>query len=183
MRISEDRYRGELQRIEIGLRFLHHEARTQTIRVWTGLSNDRIRNLYRSYVQYAPYHVPRHRGKSPQQISYFTRSVRMQEETATLARMLSLIGAIPPQPGMERVVTLPNLTRGRLVCNAFEIYKAQFPSGQISFEHAIFLTTSLIRADQLVLGNCMDCGGLLVIEQLSMRLKRCIHCARYSKRL
>jgi hypothetical protein len=179
MRISEDRYRGELQRIEIGLRFLQHEARTQTIRAWTGLTSDRIRNLYRSYVLYAPCHVPRHRGKSPHQITYFARSLRMQEETATLARLLSLIGAIPPQPD---VLTLPNLTRGRLVCHAFEIYKAQFPSGQISFEHAIFLTTSLIRADQLMLGNCMDCGGLLVIEQLSMRLRRCVHCAHYSKR-
>jgi len=46
MRISEDRYERDRQRLELALRFLTHEARTQTIRVWTGLSDDRIRKLY-----------------------------------------------------------------------------------------------------------------------------------------
>ena len=30
--------------------FIRHEARTHTIRAWTGLSDDRIRKLYRSYL-------------------------------------------------------------------------------------------------------------------------------------
>jgi hypothetical protein len=46
MRISENRYERDRQRLELALRFLTHEARTQTIRVWTGLSDDRIRKLY-----------------------------------------------------------------------------------------------------------------------------------------
>ncbi len=46
MRISEDRYDRDRQRLELALRFLTHEARTQTIRHWTGLSDDRIRKLY-----------------------------------------------------------------------------------------------------------------------------------------
>ena len=45
MRISDDRYSRERARMELALRFLHHEARTQTIRAWTGLSDDRIRKL------------------------------------------------------------------------------------------------------------------------------------------
>jgi hypothetical protein len=53
MRISEDRYDRDRQRLELALRFLTHEARTQTIRVWTGLSDDRIRKLYKSY-HYCP---------------------------------------------------------------------------------------------------------------------------------
>ena len=32
MRISDDRYNGERLRMELALRFLRHEARTQTIR-------------------------------------------------------------------------------------------------------------------------------------------------------
>lgn len=181
MRISEDRYRRELQSLEVALRFLQHEARSRTIRAWTGLSIDRIRNLYRSYVLYAPSYVPRHRGKSPHQVSFFTRSVRMQEETACLARLLSLIGAIPPQPGSERVLVLPNLGRGRLICDGFEIYKRQFPSGQISFEHAVFLTTSLICAAELRLGNCVGCGGLLVLEIPVSRHQRCVECSTGSR--
>jgi hypothetical protein len=45
MRISDDRYAGERARLELALRFLRHQARTQTIRAWTGLSDDRIRNV------------------------------------------------------------------------------------------------------------------------------------------
>jgi hypothetical protein len=43
MRISEDRYSRERLSLDLALRFLRHEARTQTIRMWTGLSDDRIR--------------------------------------------------------------------------------------------------------------------------------------------
>src|SRR5215470_5187127 len=95
MRISDDRYSRERARMELALRFLRHEARTQTIRAWTGLSDDRIRKLYRSYMNHARRHLPRHRGRSPHQIAYFTRSLRLQEETALLASVLSLLGVVP----------------------------------------------------------------------------------------
>jgi len=102
MRISDDRYRRERWALELALRFLRHEARTQTIRAWTGLSDDRIRKLYRSYMSHARRYLPRHRGKSPHQIAYFTRSLRMQEETAVLASVLSLLGVVPASPGAAR---------------------------------------------------------------------------------
>jgi len=35
MRICDDRYRRERLALELALRFLRHEARTQTIRAWT----------------------------------------------------------------------------------------------------------------------------------------------------
>src|SRR5215469_9090097 len=95
MRISDDRYSRERARMELALRFLRHEARTQTIRAWTGLSDDRIRKLYRSYMSHVRRELPRHRGKSPHQIAYFTRSLRLQEETAVLASVLSLLGLVP----------------------------------------------------------------------------------------
>src|ERR1700758_3918467 len=98
MRISDDRYRRERGALELALRFLRHEARTQTIRAWTGLSDDRIRKLYRSYLSQARRQLPRHRGKSPHQTAYFTRSLRLQQETAVLASVLSLLGVLPAVP-------------------------------------------------------------------------------------
>ena len=65
MRISDERYSRERLCLDLALRFLRHEARTQTIRTWTGLTDDRIRNLYRSYMSRGALFVPRHRGKSP----------------------------------------------------------------------------------------------------------------------
>lgn len=173
MRISDDRYIRERARMELALRFLYHEARTQTIRTWTGLSDDRIRKLYRSYMSQARRHLPRHRGKSPHQIAYFTRSLRLQQETAVLASVLSLLGVMPAETGGA----LTGLTRGELLCQAFEAFRMLLPAAQISFEHAVFLTTALARGDQLRLGGCSDCGSLLVTERFPLRAVRCHHCA------
>src|SRR5439155_973188 len=129
MRISDDRYRRERWALELALRFLRHEARTQTIRAWTGLSDDRIRKLYRSYMSHARRYLPRHRGKSPHQIAYFTRSLRMQEETAVLASVLSLLGVVPASAGAATPVAVPGLGRGELLCQAFEAYRLLLPTG------------------------------------------------------
>jgi hypothetical protein len=183
MRISDDRYNRERARMELALRFLHHEARTQTIRAWTGLSDDRIRKLYRFYMSQVRRHLPRHRGKSPHQVAYFTRSVRAQEETALLASVLSLLGVLPaaaaaPAAGaVADVRDLPSVARGELLCDAFEAFQLVLPSAQISFEHAVFLATALARGDQLRLDNCGGCGGFVVIEPFQMRAPRCPYCA------
>ncbi len=176
MRILDDRYSRDWLRLELALRFLQHEARTKTIRTWTGLTDDRIRKLYRSYLRRASRHIPRHRGKSPHQIAFFTRSLRLQQETAVLASLLCLIGVMPAQP-MESGQAVPSVMRGSLLCHAFEAYRAFIPSSQISFEHAVFLTTALARGDQLRLDTCKECGGLVVVERFPMRDPRCHHCA------
>ncbi len=177
MRISDDRYSRERLSLDLALRFLRHEARTQTIRLWTGLSDDRIRNLYRSYMSRGANFVPRHRGKSPHQVAYFTRSARLQWETAQLASMLSLFSVIPSQPSPELAASLATVARGEKLCYAFEMYRATIPESQISFEHTVFLAVALVRGDQLRLGGCRDCGGLLVIERLPVRERRCQYCA------
>jgi hypothetical protein len=175
MRICEDRYQHERKCLELALRLLRHEARTQTIRLFTGLSDDRIRKLYRAYMGDVQRHHPRHRGKSPHQISYFTRSLRRQQEATLLASALSLLGALPS--GATRAEQPASaLTRGELLCQAFEAYRQFLPSAQISFEHAYFLVNSLSSGELLRLGNCSECGCLMVTERLPLRATRCHHC-------
>src|SRR6201996_2863435 len=139
MRISDDRYSRERQSLDLALKFLRHEARTQTIRTWTGLSDDRIRNLYRSYIRRGGVFVPRHRGKSPHQVAYFMRSHRVQWEAAQIASLLSLFGVVPPQPSPELAAVLPSVIRGEKLCSAFELFRTTIPTSQISFEHSVFL--------------------------------------------
>jgi hypothetical protein len=176
MRISDDRYSRERQRMELALRFLRHEARTQTIRTWTGLSDDRIRKLYRSYMSQVRRQLPRHRGKSPHQVAYFTRSQQLQLESAALASTLSLLGVIPA-PAPDAAAALPGLARGAQLCAAFEAYRAFVPAAQISFEHAVFLVSALTRGDLLRLGGCAGCGCLVVSERFPAREQRCHLCA------
>src|SRR5205823_997997 len=100
---------------------------------------------YRSYMSHARRYLPRHRGKSPHQIAYFTRSLRMQEETAVLASVLSLLGVVPASAGAATPVAVPGLGRGELLCQAFEAYRLLLPAAQISFEHAVFLPRAARR--------------------------------------
>ncbi|MGQ0834246.1 MAG: hypothetical protein ACT4O5_04860 [Gammaproteobacteria bacterium] len=177
MRVSDDRYSRDRQRLDVALRFIRHEARTHTIRAWTGLTDDRIRKLYRSYLcgnEGAV--VARHRGKSPQQTAFFTRTARVQQESAVFASLCSLLGVVPPRHVGDAARTLPGVSRGELLCQAFEAYRALIASPQITFEHAVFLVTALARGDELRLSGCEDCGSLFVADRLALRGTRCSHC-------
>jgi len=176
MRISDDRYSRERSSLDLALKFLRYEARTQTIRTWTGLTDDRIRNLYRSYMSRGGKFVPRHRGKSPHQVAYFMRSHRLQWETAQLSSLLSLFGVTPVTPSPELAAVLPTVGRGERLCSAYEMFRTTIPGAHISFEHSVFLATALTRGDQLKTGACRECGGLLVMERLPVRERRCQYC-------
>jgi Flagellar transcriptional activator (FlhC) len=178
MRISDDRYSRDRSRFDIAMQFIRHEARTHTIRAWTGLSDDRIRKLYRSYLcdsQAVP--LTRHRGKSPQQVAFFMRTGRARQEAALLASLCRLVGALPEAPAPELIKVLPSLGRGELLCQAYSVYRQMIPQAFISFEHAVFLLTALVRGDELVLSGCRDCAALLIIDRWSLRSARCAHCA------
>jgi hypothetical protein len=180
MRISDDRYSRDRLRLDLALRFIHHEARTHTIRAWTGLTDDRIRKLYRTYLHEADgVSVARHRGKSPRQAAFFTRSLRMRREAAVFASVSSLFGLITPQTILvDRAAQhAPTVARGALLCEAFEAYRALIGESQISFEHAVYLLGALIVGDELRVAHCRDCSGVLVTDRLALRAPVCNECA------
>jgi hypothetical protein len=185
MRISDDRYSRDRLRLDLALRFIHHEARTHTIRAWTGLTDDRIRKLYRTYLfEAGGAKVTRHRGKSPRQAAFFTRSLRMRREAAVFASVSSLFGLITPQtitvlpaavaPAAE---SAPTVARGALLCETFEAYTALMGESQISFEHAVFLLGALLAGDELRVAHCRDCSGVLVTDRLALRVPVCNECS------
>jgi hypothetical protein len=184
MRISDDRYSRDRLRLDLALRFIHHEARTHTIRAWTGLTDDRIRKLYRTYLYEAGgAKVARHRGKSPRQAAFFTRSLRMRREAAVFASVSSLFGLITrqtitiPTTGAREAASAPTVARGALLCEAFEAYTALMGESQISFEHAVYLLGALLAGDELRVAHCRDCSGVLVTDRLALRIPVCNECS------
>lgn len=180
MRISDDRYSRDRLRLDLALRFIHLEARTHTIRAWTGLTDDRIRKLYRTYLLEADGQgVARHRGKSPRQAAFFTRSVRMRRESAVFASVSSLFGLITRDTIMiqKAAQPAPSVMRGALLCEAFETYRALVGESQISFEHAVFLLDALQAGEELRVAHCRDCSGVLVTDSLALRSPMCNDCA------
>jgi hypothetical protein len=177
MRIYDDRYHRERLRFHVALRFIRLEARTHTIRYWTGLTDDRIRKLYRSYLaDSADRLIRRHRGKSPQRAALFLRSARLREQSALLASLYRLLGLLPAAGGAALVSAAPSLRRAELLCQAYEVYRSLVREPSLSFEHALFLQSALTRADELACGACPDCNAVLVIDRWSLRVARCTLC-------
>jgi hypothetical protein len=177
VRISENRYNGDRLRVEVALRFIGFEARTRTIRQWTGLTDDRIRKLYHSYLQ-AGGRTTRHRGNSPRQAGYFLRTVRMRDEASALASLCSLVGLFDGY-GRDLVVRRHpiDVNQAASLCRAYARYQATVRNPAITFEHAVLLVNALVRANELRLGECQGCGALLVIDSLGLRTSLCFLCS------
>jgi hypothetical protein len=179
MRVSDDRYTRDRLRFDLALRMIHHEARTCTIRAWTGLTDDRIRKLYRTYLQQQFAHAPkRHRGKSPRQAAYFLRSPAMRFEATTLASVFSLLGLVSPTLEARTALPAMNLESGDLFCLAYESYLSLHTTPRISFEHAGFLLLALRHRDELKLHLCSHCGGMTLVDVLAAGGAECAACER-----
>ena len=180
MRISDDRYSRDRLRLDIAMQFIRHEARTRTIRQWTGLSDDRIRKLYRSYLQGGGRGLTRHRGKSPQQATFFMRTARLRQEASALAGLCCLIGLLEVRRDSRRDDPAPQpamgVGRATSLCQAYEGYRALLSSPAIGFEHAVLLVNALTRGAELRLGGCHGCGALLVVDSLALRPASCALC-------
>jgi len=179
MRVTEDRYTRDRQRFDLAWRLIHHEARTLTIRAWTGLSDDRIRKLYRTYVAaHGPRSARRHRGKSPRRVAFFFRSPDHRFHAAQLSSFFLLYGLLSGTfIGVESRYRLGSLESGALLCEAYEAYRELHAPARISFEHAWFLLLALARRDELTLSRCESCGGVQLRDLLAQRGSPRVDCS------
>ncbi|HEV2700779.1 MAG TPA: hypothetical protein VGV09_04050 [Steroidobacteraceae bacterium] len=97
----------------------------------------------------AGFAVSRPRGKSRQQRAFFTRSPKLQEESSLLAGVCSLLGALPHAGTPINRQALANLSRGELLCQAFEVYRELVAEPRISFEHLVYLVLALTTGEEL----------------------------------
>jgi hypothetical protein len=181
MRATDDRYRGEQARHDLAVRMIAHEARTGTIRYWTGLSDDRIRKIYSSYFKFQGPGVRRRRGRSPSQIAPLVSNPQRALESGVLVhlmianRLLSFNGA--SQPELQRNVSL-----GHRFCESFETYKALISRPALNIEWAWNLLLSIRRGDELGIERCEDCAFCYIVDRLAMPRSRCPGCACVSWR-
>ena len=176
MRATDDRYRGEQARFELAMRMIAHEARTGTIRFWTGLSDDRIRKLYASYFKYAGRPVRRRRGRSPSQVAPLVRSPQRALESGVFANLLIanrlLIVEDAHQPKLKS-----NIRLGHRFCESFETYVELIPRPSLNFEWGWNLLLSIRRGDELGIDRCNDCSICYIVDRLALPRNQCPACA------
>ena len=178
MRVSDDRYTRDRQRLDLALRLIRHEARTFTIRQWTGLSDDRIRKLYGSYVlDQDGQRVLRYGGKSPRQAAFFFRNPELNFQSAQLASLFVMYGLLcGTASGLEPHYRVGSLESGTLLCQAYEAYLDLHAPAGISFEHAWFLLLALARRDEVGISRCGVCGGVRLRDLLAKHKPTCGTC-------
>jgi hypothetical protein len=179
MHISNERYFHERQRHDLALRMIRHEARTCTIRSCTGLTDDRIRRLYKTYASHMPTApVRRRRGKSPRQVAFFVRNARAQLEASTLASVFAMFGLWRTQSNAPPGSLAPgSIEFGRLFCDAYETHRQLLRNADISFEHAWFLLQLLSRNADLLAVRCRHCDSQYLRDRVNQCRRACPVCA------
>jgi Flagellar transcriptional activator (FlhC) len=176
MRLTDDRYTHERRQLETAIRMIRYEARTNTIRACTGLTDDRVRKLYKSYVEHrhTTGSVRRKRGKSPQHIDSILRNAGVHQQASLLAGTFVAIGLY----GNHRAdrTKEPDLSLGEKLCDAYDFYLQLPTANSLSFEHAWFLWQILNQRDEIEFNACHSCGGLVLRDRYSVRTRACPWC-------
>lgn len=177
MRIWSHRYSRDLQRFNLALRMIAHEARTHTICEWTGLPEDRVRNLYQSYSdEQGKRLTARRRGPSPQSLTYFFGSARSRSESAAIVGLCYLLEVLPLEIVANPRRELPGVSRGQRLCVAYEMYLDLVPKTVMTLEHVVLLIMTVAKGHEFQVGHCVSCGGVIVIDRSSLRRWSCTHC-------
>ncbi len=177
MRVFENPYTRELRRYQLAARLLQHEARTNTIVAWTGLSYDRVRKLARRAPnsERGPYPI-RHRGQSPRQVGFFFRTARIASQAAVLGYLCEEALQLT-QPRVRTPLNLFRTVRhGEQLCEAYEAYQKSVLEPAITFEYAVLLATLLACTQELALRPCTECDALNLIDCLGDPEDQCLHC-------
>jgi hypothetical protein len=177
MRISEDRYTRDLRRIHLAQRLIQHEVRTRWICAWTGLTGERVRNLYQSYATSLKL-KHRRRGPSPTRTLSFVRSPLLHSEASALAGLAYRMRVIPAEPIQNPQAVLAGLELGERMCRTFELYRHVVGGATLTMEHFILLVFALAERATLELGRCEVCQGALIVDRLGTDRRVCPPCRR-----
>jgi len=179
MRITDDRYAGELQKFDLAMRMIRHEARTGTIRACTGFTEDRVRKIYASYFKTRDgVKVKRKRGKSPSQITRFVSSSRRQTEATVLACLFLYFSLVSfdSRGRATRTAGIDSIVMGQRLCLAYETYLAIQPEAHLSFEWAWNLYHCLVHSHELYFSWCNECGSPYVQDSYALDYNLCPFC-------
>ncbi len=179
MRATDHRYRTEKARFELALRMIGHEARTGTIRYWTGLSDDRIRKLYTSYFKFGGAPVRRRRGRSPSQVAPLVKTPQRALESGVFANLLLANGLLEPDGG-RRPNWKGNVDLGHRLCECYETHQALVPRASLSFEWGWNLLISMQRGEELSIARCTVCSVGYIFDLLALPKAVCPACAVFA---
>jgi len=178
VRIWENRYNRDVQRLNLALRMIAHKARTNMICEWTGLPYERVRKLCRTY---APTHSnggkDRNRGPSPHLIGRFLGSARGRLEAAALVSVCLALDVVPAKPVANARREVPGVVRGERLCKAFEMYSTLVPDSTVTIEQVALLVLAVAEGVEVGVGHCDTCRAVILHDPYGIGQWHCTHCS------
>ena len=182
MRVTQSRYDGELDRFDLAIRMLGHQARTSTIGRFTGLSSDRIRKAYISYLsEHGKNRLPRRkRGRPPSSVAYYFKTRDRHCESIVLVSLFMHAGLLVrgAPVGWRVPGAMSKLTQGRRLCDAYEMHRQLMPGGELSLELAANLLRALSETQEVAIAECESCDALYVHDAYALDYGRSPFCEK-----
>jgi len=172
MRVSNDRYSRDLRSIDVARRMLGYEARTQTIRAWTGLTGDRVRNLARSHGSEASRAARRLRGPSPSCLPALLATARARQEAGAAAGLCRVLEVLPEKPVPNARIGLPGLARGERLLAAFDIFREVIPQARLTLEHLVLLVFAMAEGKSWGIDHCARCHATILMDRDAVHPRR-----------
>jgi hypothetical protein len=172
MRVSNDRYSRDLRSIDVARRMLEYEARTQTIRAWTGLTGDRVRNLARSHGSEANRAARRLRGPSPSCLPALLATARARQEAGAAAGLCRVLEVLPERPVPNARIGLPGLVRGERLLAAFDIFREVIPQARLTLEHLVLLVFAMAEGKSWGIDHCTRCHATILMDRVAVHPRR-----------
>jgi hypothetical protein len=175
MRVSNDRYSHELRAFALARRMLGHEARPNTVSLWTKLSTERVENISVIHRREGHHRAPSRHGPSRSKLSGVLTSPSLRSEAAAVAGVCRFLKLIPDTPLANASSALPNVERGEGLCSAYELFRRLMPYARLSLEELGLLVVSLAEGAEWGLERCA-CGTLMIIDRLEPERRMCEDC-------
>lgn len=174
VRATKEPVDRDMRRRQLAQRLVVHQARTQTIFHFTGLSRHQLATLRQ---RWRISQETRHRGPPPTSFAVFRSTLRVRAESAVLAVFWRTLANIGVSSGRPFRSTSP-VEFGEHLCEVFEAYLACFPKSDLDLEHLVLLTRGLEEADAIALSKCGNCEAVILVDLLGLRRRLCLHCQR-----
>lgn len=178
MRVSDEDYSRDERGFHLALRMLRHGARLNTICAWTRFTEERVRNLSRSYHRR---NAPRRgsdgrRGPSPKKLAPLVATGSLRSESAALAGLCRVLDIIPAARLPNARKRMPGVALGERLCETYELFHEAVPFARTTFEQMIFLVFAVAEGELCSLAHCTNCRAVILIDHLSLSRHLCTHC-------
>jgi hypothetical protein len=147
------------------------------VRLWTGFSRQRMRQVVRSYTENRSESDPRcERGPPPAALRKMMKNVLLRTELTAAAGLCHILKLIPDARSANARAMFPSVVNGERVCRALEVYQKLVPHGQLNLEQLMVLVLALVDGADWALERCVQCRRGVLVDPLSLERRICHEC-------